>query len=75
MIQKTKNEESCSLGRLFRSLSTGERSDSIDADIELAKKEAQKLYNVNFFLLYQGLMKFSIKGVYRTCIEKLPLCF
>ncbi len=47
-----KNEESGSLGRLFRSLSTGERSDSIDADIDLAKKEAQKLYNVNFFLLY-----------------------
>ena len=47
-----KNEESGSLGRLFRSLSTSERSDSIDADIDLAKKEAQKLYNVSFFLLY-----------------------
>jgi hypothetical protein len=40
------HEEGGHLGRIFRSIASGNRSDSRNVDNDLAKKEAQELYDV-----------------------------
>lgn len=40
------NEETGPLGRLFRSLATGGRQTNTQADINLAQKDAQNIYDV-----------------------------
>lgn len=48
-----KSEESGPLGRIFRSLASGERPWSFTADEDLAKEEAKQLLAVNsFFYLF-----------------------
>ena len=39
------DEQGGDLGRVFRSIASGTRDDSLDLDIALAKKEAQELYD------------------------------
>ena len=46
------NEEGGHLGRIFRSIISGGRSDSNQVDSELAKKEALELYKV-WFVFYK----------------------
>jgi len=40
------NEEGCKLGRIFRSIAAGGRSQSKTIDLQLAQKEAHDLYDV-----------------------------
>ena len=46
MEKEIKNEESGSLGRTFRSLASASRPCGDNVDHELAKQEAQQLYDV-----------------------------
>jgi hypothetical protein len=46
-----KNEESGPLGRIFRSIASGNRVNDSSVDQNLAKKEAQALYDVIFYLI------------------------
>jgi hypothetical protein len=45
--QDLANEENGPLGRLFRSLATGDRPSGNAVDSALAQKEAQEFYDVN----------------------------
>ena len=45
MDKDIKHEEDGDLGRLFRSIASGGRSDSKEVDLAAAKKEAQNLYD------------------------------
>ncbi len=41
------DEQGGDLGRIFRSIASGNRDDTNSCDLVLAKKEAQELYDVN----------------------------
>ena len=45
-----KNEEQGALGRIFRSLASGERPGGENTDLVLAREEAQQLYDVRYFI-------------------------
>ena len=46
--EKVASEQGGDFGRVLRSVASGNRDDSDDVDQELAEKEAQELYDVNF---------------------------
>jgi len=47
MEKEIAGEQGGDLGRVFRSIASGNRDDSFDLDLALAKKEAQELYDVS----------------------------
>ncbi len=45
--EEVAGEQGGDLGRVLRSIASGNRDDSFDTDLNLAKKEAQELYDVS----------------------------
>ena len=52
MEKEIAGEQGGDLGRVFRSLATGNRDTSLNLDIGLAKKEAQELYDVSSIFFF-----------------------
>ena len=51
MLTDVAGEQGGDLGRVFKSIASGFRDDSLECDQALAKKEAQELYDVYMPLL------------------------
>jgi hypothetical protein len=64
MEKEIAGEQGGDLGRVFRSLATGNRDTSLNLDIGLAKKEAQELYDVSslFFFVCIHTRKTEYRG-------------
>ena len=45
-----KNEQGGDLGRVFRSIASGGRAENHGFELDMVKKEAQNLYDVNFLI-------------------------
>lgn len=52
MEKDVNGEQSGDLGRVFRSLASGNRDITMDLDLSLAKKEAQELYDVKYLIYF-----------------------
>ncbi len=67
------NEEGCKLGRIFRSIAAGGRSQCNIVDLQLAQKEAQDLYNVCDYVFWMVMIPIYVSLLKRRAWDKWGL--